>query len=95
VGVPDRLILADKNIIAFAEIKGPRGKYSSIQGREIARIQNKGFIADILWNEMEVVSFVEILWTIQNEITPDCTYTNYLRYNRTSFFDAGKAEDPK
>ena len=61
-GVPDRLVLFPRGVVAFVELKAPGGKTSAIQDRQIARIKKLDFDVYILDSYMEVDCFItEIL----------------------------------
>lgn len=61
-GVPDRLVLFPRGVVAFVELKAPGGKTSAIQDRQIARIKKLDFNVYILDSYWGVDSFItEIL----------------------------------
>lgn len=61
-GVPDRLVLFPRGVMAFVELKAPGGKTSAIQDRQILRIENLDYDVYIIDSYQGVDSFItEIL----------------------------------
>lgn len=58
-GVPDRLVLLPCSVMAFVELKAPRGKTTAIQDRQIARIQKLDFDVYIVDSKFKVDCFIQ------------------------------------
>lgn len=61
IGVPDRILLADKNIVRFVELKSDIGHISPMQQREHVRLKMKGHDVYVLRSLSEVDVFLDQL----------------------------------
>lgn len=64
-GVPDRMILTEKGMTIFAEVKTETGKVSALQARTIKRLSERGFPAFIVRGRSEVDHLIN--WIEKND----------------------------
>ena len=59
-GMPDRLIVLPGGRVLFVEIKTASGRLSNLQRRQIKELRDLNIIADVLFGEHGVESFLRI-----------------------------------
>ena len=57
-GVPDRLVCLPGGRVAFVEMKGPKGKLTPLQERQIKKLDKLGFRTFVLNSKESVDNFI-------------------------------------
>ena len=57
-GVPDRIVVLPGGRVEFVELKSKTGRLSSIQKRQIARLESAGKKVQVLYGEDDVSAFL-------------------------------------
>ena len=57
-GVPDRIVVLPGGRVEFVELKSKTGRLSSIQKRQIARLESAGKKVQVLYGEDDVAAFL-------------------------------------
>jgi len=61
-GAPDRIVLLEGGVVAFAELKRPKGgRVSPLQQRELDMLNRLGFVAEVVQDFAAIQRFAERL----------------------------------